>query len=80
MNYVGCKGKAEERRDKTASVISFYLNYVGCKVQDAWCYINSWTSFYLIYVGCKEFCLSFKISKTVLSFYLNYVGCKVINL
>ena len=25
----------------------FYLNYVGCKVQDAWCYINSWTSFYL---------------------------------
>jgi len=31
LNYVGCKGKAEERRDKTASVISFYLNYVGCK-------------------------------------------------
>ena len=33
----------------------FYLNYVGCKVQDAWCYINSWTSFYLNYVAVKLF-------------------------
>ena len=59
-------------------VFRFYLNYVGCKVNNQIQLLDTPTRFYLNYVGCKA---GFAGTGTHENsrFYLNYVGCKVLN-